>query len=145
MLRNLKEKGGDGYSKSSTASAAAGLVDFKVNGQSVVDEKFSPMPEQTAVSNGGHNEKEECSISKEASIPPHSLPVLPNHKGPIRPSMSAHRAPVVDNDCIYPLGELREAMESQASKIRDLRERLLKRRGNDGSAKSTKSCTDPGR
>jgi hypothetical protein len=120
ILKNLKEQANDGYSKSSTEPGAAS-VNLKVKGQSLDDEISIQMPELPVSSNGLHNERD-------VSLSPHLLPVIPNHIMPTSPSCLPHRAPAVDDDSICSLSELRKAMESQASKIRDLQERLLKKK-----------------
>jgi hypothetical protein len=51
--------------------------------------------------------------------------VLSNNNGLSTPSILPRQAPIIDDD-IDSMKQLKEAIESQASKIRDLQERLLK-------------------
>jgi hypothetical protein len=122
MLKNLKEQINDGCSNLNTASGTAS-VDLKVSGESIDDEKSIQMPELPMALNGLHHQRD-------VSSSPHLLPVLPNHKLPISPTCLPRRATAVDDDSICSLSELRKAIESQASKIRDLQEQLLTRKGD---------------
>jgi len=134
-LKNMKDKKDAGCSTSFTAAAAAAPApapapaDVELDGHAADDEQPFVLPEMAIASNGAPNmcqlEWRAGGSSNEVSLSSHPPPVFSNNNGPSTPSISPRQAPIIDDD-IDSLKQLREAIEIQASKIRDLQERLLK-------------------
>jgi hypothetical protein len=131
VLKNMKDKKDAGCSTSSTDAAAPAPApapapaDVEVDGHAADDEQPFVMPEMPIASNGAPNRCHLSGSSNEVSLSPHPLPVLSNNNGLSTPSILPRQAPIIDDD-IDSMKQLKEAIESQASKIRDLQERLLK-------------------
>jgi len=103
------------------------------------DEQPFVMPEMPISSNGAPNRCHRGGSSNEVSLSPHPPPVLSNNNGLSTPSILPRQAPIIDDD-IDCLKQLREAIESQASKIRDLQERLLKKEEEEKKKKVRRSA-----
>ena len=104
-------------------------ANVEVFGHAADDEQLFVIPEMPIASNGApnrcHLEWRACGSSNEVSLSPHPQSVLSNNNGLSTPSFLPRQAPIIDDD-IDSLKQLREAIESQALKIRALQERLLK-------------------
>ena len=145
VLKNMKDKKDAGCSTSSTDGAAAAPApapapaDVEVDGHAADDEQPFVMPEMPIASNGAPNRCHLGGSSNEVSLSPHPPPVLSNNNGLSTPSILPRQAPIIDDD-IDCLKQLREAIESQASKIRDLQKRLLKKEEEEKKKKVRRSA-----